>query len=67
MAHRSHMNMSEFFGVDASDVFEAKEKAEGYLAGQNLADKIQALVRDDNKEKSRAFVEAVLEGLRDTI
>ena len=62
-------NMAEFFGCDASDVFEAKEQAEGYLAGCTMATQMQELVRQNGIEshRGRAYVEGVLMALREQL
>jgi hypothetical protein len=59
--------MAEYFGCEASDVFNAKEQAEGYLAGVKAAEMLHNAIQTDHGDRSRAFREALLEGLREAL
>ena len=62
-------NMAEFFGCDGSEIFEEKQKAEGYLAGTKAAAQMQQLIWQEGKENNRprCYVEAVLEAMREQL
>ena len=60
-------NMAEYFGCDASEVFEEKEQAEGYLAGTAIAARMHAMMFTDYNHRSRHFREGILRALRDQI
>ena len=60
-------NIAEFFGADASDVFESKERAEGYMAGVGLAERLTAGALEDLAGKSREYKLAFFDALRETL
>jgi hypothetical protein len=60
-------SMAEYFGCDASDVFDEKQRAEGYLAGCAFATTLLAAFHEETKDKSRAYREAALLALRENI
>lgn len=60
-------NMAEYFGCDASDVFDAKEQAEGYLAGVAFAKYIHEAIHKDYGERSKIYREAILRGLTENL
>ena len=61
------MNLAEFFGVDASDVFEEQKKAEGYLMGCNFATRLLEQFHEATADQPRAYREAALQALREQI
>lgn len=60
-------NLAEFFGVEASDVFEERQKAEGYLMGCNFATRLLEQFHEATVNNSRAYREAALQALREQI
>jgi hypothetical protein len=57
--------MADFFGCDASEVFNDKEKADGYMEGVNSSTRFMNIIQETYKNRSRAFREGLLEGLRE--
>jgi hypothetical protein len=60
-------NLDEMFGTTPRDAFEDAETAEGYQVGQLACVTLHAAIQTDHGHRSKAFREAVLEGLRDNI
>ena len=60
-------NIAAYFGADASDVFETKETAEGYLAGTAVAARITAGAMEDLSDKSREYREAFFRALQENL
>lgn len=60
-------SMAEYFGCDAADVFEERQKAEGYLIGCNFAARLLEQFHEETKNNSRAYREAALQALREQI
>jgi hypothetical protein len=60
-------DIAGFFGCDASDIFDEKQRAEGYLAGVDIASKMQEACITEMKGKSRAFREACLRAIAENI
>lgn len=58
-------NMAEYFGCDASEIFEERERAEGYLAGVAFSKTIHDAIHKDYSGRHANFREGLLDALRE--